>query len=369
MFVIGVDTEKCSSLEGFHFSSEGTEKLSPQYILHKFPEILLSTEDLSISPFEKVISIREYGTSRGSIDIVYITDHAEIFLVETKLLRNSESHRTVVAQAIDYAKAFSEESLDSLSSKMKKTNQSLDIFENQEYYESILHQNVVNGNYQVLIVGDNIHPNILGMVESIQSAPHLAFTINAISLNPYSLNGDEIILFPRLITRTIEIERSVISIEVTKDGEIKVGSSVPEKKGQGNKPKITGETFLNNLDDTSYIEAIKHLWKEIEKRGGTIDWGTAGFSAGYHEGKRRVSLIWVYDYYFNILSERVRQSYGLSDELYNEYLKRLKESELIYEKIVVPNKASAHFDQIDVKGFIIVVDATLDLMDKLMAEN
>jgi hypothetical protein len=366
MFVVGTDSEKCRRLDEFYFSTEGSEKLSPQYILAKYPEILLSTKDLNVSPFEKAISVREYSTNRGPIDIVYITDNAEILLVETKLLKNPESHRTVVAQAIDYAKAFAEESLDSLRLKLRKANVDLEIFNNQDYYESILHQNIINGNYQVLIVGDTIHPNILGMVESIQSAPHLAFTLNAVSLNPYSISNEEIVLNPSIEAKTVEVERSVISIEILNDGEVKINSSVPEKKHQGNKPRITEEIYLNNLEDDSYIDIIKELWREIENRGGTIDWGTVGFSGGFHQDNRRISLIWVYTAHFNILTDRMRRTYGISEEIYQEYLSALKESDSIYRQLIVPNKGQASFSSIDHEDFSVLVKATIHLMDKLL---
>jgi len=369
MFLISADANECLGLAEFYFSNEGTDLLSPQYILAKHPEILLSTEGLNIMPHKDVVSVREYPTSRGFIDILYVTDNAEIILVETKLFKNPESHRTVVAQAIDYAKAFSEEEVSSLKNKLQKLGADLNFFENVEYYEAIIHQNIVNGNYQVLIVGDRIHSNILGMLDSIQSAPHLSFTVSAISLNPFRLNKNEIVLSSRIESKTNEIERSVISIEILKNGNVKIDSSIPDKKRKGNKPRITEETYFNNLEDPSYIEPIRHLCSEIRKRNGTIDWGTIGFSGGYYSENRRVSLIWVYDSWFNILSDKVRGSYGITDDVYNQYLATLKKSAYLYEQVIVPNKAAVSFSNIQHADFQVTVDATLDLMDKLRADD
>ena len=160
-----------------------------------------------------------------------------------------------------------------------------------------------------------MHPNILGMVESIQSAPHLAFTLLAISLNPFLLNKDELVLFPKIETKTIEIERSVISIQISNNNEIKIETSTPDKYNKGNKPKISREEFLENIEKNEFIEYTKYLWKEIELMGGTIDWGTVGFSGGYRVNKKRISLIWVYDKWLNILTRKVRNSYtNISDK-------------------------------------------------------
>ena len=43
-------------------------------------------------------------SGRGPIDIVYISPEGGITIVETKLWKNPEKHRVVVAQIIDYAK-------------------------------------------------------------------------------------------------------------------------------------------------------------------------------------------------------------------------------------------------------------------------
>jgi len=370
VFKLSEKNNGCVEIQPFEFRTEGSEFLSPQVLLQKYPEILLSIDEIDISPYEQIISVREYSTSRGSIDIVYITDNADIVLVETKLLKNPESHRTVVAQAIDYAKAFSEEKLDDLKNKFNRKGANLNIFSDKEYYESVLEQNIKNGNYQVLIVGDKVHPNILGMIESIQSAPHLAFTLYGVSLNPFILENNALIIDARVETKTNEVERSVISIEILDNREIKVDSATPEKKRKGNKPKISEEIYLNNLEDDSYIEKIRNLWHEIEKRNGTIEWGSVGFSAGYYIGKRRISLIWIYDSSFNILTKRMKTSYEIiSDENYNSYIETLKESPYIYTNIVVANKSEVSFKQIEHKDFDIAMRAALDLFDKLKKEE
>lgn len=44
------------------------------------------------------------GENTGYIDNLYITPSGMIVIVETKLFRNQEARRTVIAQIIDYAK-------------------------------------------------------------------------------------------------------------------------------------------------------------------------------------------------------------------------------------------------------------------------
>ena len=46
----------------------------------------------------------EMSTAAGPIDVVYITPQGRLVIVETKLWRNPEARRKVVAQILDYAK-------------------------------------------------------------------------------------------------------------------------------------------------------------------------------------------------------------------------------------------------------------------------
>jgi hypothetical protein len=50
---------------------------------------------------------REVETGKGPVDIVYVNSDGLLTLVETKLWRNPEARRAVVAQLINYAAAMS----------------------------------------------------------------------------------------------------------------------------------------------------------------------------------------------------------------------------------------------------------------------
>ena len=56
----------------------------------------------------------EVETGSGPADILYVTLTGQIVLVETKLWRNPESRREVVAQILDYAKELTKWTYDDL---------------------------------------------------------------------------------------------------------------------------------------------------------------------------------------------------------------------------------------------------------------
>lgn len=74
-----------------------------QELLYLHPELL--PVDAFGDLYSPVIPLgREIGTRRGPIDNLYVSPSGRITIVETKLWKNPEKHRTVVAQIIDYAK-------------------------------------------------------------------------------------------------------------------------------------------------------------------------------------------------------------------------------------------------------------------------
>ena len=74
-----------------------------QELLYRHPEILPVDEfDDTFSP--PIPIGREISTGRGPIDNLYVSPDGGLTFVETKLWKNPEKHRTVVAQIIDYAK-------------------------------------------------------------------------------------------------------------------------------------------------------------------------------------------------------------------------------------------------------------------------
>ena len=70
-----------------------------QEILFRYP-LLLPIKEVDES-FCPLISL---GREIAGIDNLYISPTGLLTIVETKLWRNPEAHRTVVAQILDYAK-------------------------------------------------------------------------------------------------------------------------------------------------------------------------------------------------------------------------------------------------------------------------
>jgi hypothetical protein len=293
-----------------------------------------------------------------------IGSNGEIILVETKLLRNPESTRQVVAQIIDYIKAFSAESVDDLAAKVKpKATRLATRLETDINFSSLVSQNIRTGNFQVLIVGDYIHPNVLGMVKSIHSAPHLAFTIYLVDLNTYHLSENEIIINPRIVSATKEIERSVIRIDIEPgDIQYQIHSEVPEEEGKGSKPILSWIQYLDQIaepDLRGIIQAFRKRW--VEEISDSINMGVAGFSVGIQFDDRRVMIHKVYYNRIPLLSERQRLASGIPQSLYQEYLAKLKTSPILADNYLSSGKVEVKFEDLDNDLLQLILDAAFSL--------
>jgi len=365
-YLIGSDSI-ATEISMYQFNSEA----SAQVIIQQNPYILINELDIGFQNDRAIISCREFSTSRGFIDVLMITDTADIIIIETKLLINPESQRTVVAQVIDYAKALSRynatEVLNLLSKNSSVNKEDLSKLSTDDFWLSSLGKNLRTGNFQVLVVGDIIHPNLLGMVESIQSAPHLSFTISLIELNAYSLDDKQVILQPRIISNSIEIERSVIRIEIDHDRKSHtIESELPEIESKGTKPKLNEEQYLNVLTKPDYIDPIMNFWSEWKDIGGDIKWHTASFSAGISYNGRRIPLFYGYRWGFPIITELTKDYYKIPDEAYKIYKDILKESSTIYDGFVVANRVDVKFESIIANDLETVMKASFKLAQYLI---
>ena len=100
-------------------------------------------EVLPVAYFDEVYSpaipVEEIETSSGYIDNLYVSPAGAITIVETKLWRNPQKHRTVLAQIIDYAKELSKWDYDQLNAAILKAARD----ENVDKYKRPLEQNIL----------------------------------------------------------------------------------------------------------------------------------------------------------------------------------------------------------------------------------
>lgn len=359
-----------SKLGDFKYKDTKGDEFFLQKILADNPAIIMDLPELELADVELLLVVREYSTTRGNIDLLLVTEDAEIIIVETKLLKNPESTRTVVAQAIDYVKAFSQESLEELMSKVSKRmikSSFLERMSSNDTFMARLAQNIKTGYFRVLVLGDVIHPNILGMVESIQSAPHLSFTFYLVELNSVRYDESNIVIMPKVVANTVEVERSVIRIDLDSK---KIYSESPSPESKGTKPILTWQQYLDNVSNRKFRDVIAQFKENWENElGGSINMGTVGFSAGLNYGGRRIAIQFVYDNRVALISEKWKEANNIPEDIYREYREEFKKVPEFYDKYVIGNKVEIGFDKTNVEILKIILGASTALGKKIKNMN
>jgi len=238
-----------------------------QETLRRYPEVLPVEEFGPV--FHPLAPIgREVPTSAGSIDNLFISHAGYLVLAETKLWRNPEAKREVVAQLIDYATALTRLTYDELDAltkdylrKYEGTSSSL-----QEWVETRLDpvdsgfqrrvsRNLRLGRFLVLIVTDQERPRVVDMLKRVGAHAWLSLDMAVVELRPFRRANDSkegVLLVPYVAGRTEIVQRSIVEVTVagTPDAEITVrqegyqDEEVRRRRG----PLISEASFWDLMD-------------------------------------------------------------------------------------------------------------------------
>ena len=215
---------------------EYTEKWL-QDLIHDHPELLAISE---IEPaFGVPIPVaREVVCGHGIIDNIFLTPSGEIVLVETKLWRNPQARREVVAQALDYVASLMGMGFDQFEQQVLRAEggasrrlydfvaEEADALDEPAFIDAVS-RNLARGRLLVLAVGDGIHQEAEALVDLLQSHAGAHFTFALVEVATWrDLDTGDLIAVPDVLAQTVMIERGIV---VIKDGAIAI-EPVPAKQ-------------------------------------------------------------------------------------------------------------------------------------------
>lgn len=277
--------------------------------------------------YENLVPIcMELNTPAGPLDALYVTPTGRLVIVEAKLWRNPEARRKVVAQILDYAKEFSRWDYEDLqretSRRLGKKGNALfelvaaqypDIDEGQFVDE--VQQSLKQGRFLLLILGDGIREGAAAIADFIGSVGSLEFTFGLVELAMYENPAIGMVVQPRVIAKTVEMERYVIRLpdEAYIEGEDAAAAEQDDELSESAQfYQAFWSEFLSELqlDDTSQQPANPTKSENIYFKV-PPSWNAAWISAYFSKTKNtvgvylRTSKKQVGDTYFNaLLAER-----------------------------------------------------------------
>lgn len=253
-----------------------------QEAIRKQPGILPTSE--IESHYSPLVCIgREVRTEVGPIDNLYMSPNGYLAMVETKLWRNPEAKREVVAQALDYANALSRWNFKKLDEAARGyagkyegeslgiiqliEKQRLQVMGDYDFFIEAVGRNLSRGRFLVLIVGDRIRETVLDVAEYVNRYPGLGLDLALVEVSAHRMEPTKtwpLLFTSRVMKRTEIVERSIVEVTINegKSPEVVVRQEKPEtKEGRRKRIKLSEDQFweLFNQNAPAYAKTARSL--------------------------------------------------------------------------------------------------------------
>lgn len=241
---------------------------------------------LPVSEIEPVFSglipvCRELRTAVGPLDLLFVNEQGLLTIVECKLWRNPEARRSVVGQILDYAQELHRYDFDELDKRVRQArgdsrglheivaDHSQD-FDEARFIDDVS-RNLRLGRFLLLVVGDGIREDVENISSYLQDHATLNFCFGLVEQAIYRLADEGFFVLPRLLMKTVEIERAVVRIEGER-GKIDVTMPNPESRNSNPKSKrftISEQVFFEELSATfpAAVLPMQGLLRDLEELG------------------------------------------------------------------------------------------------------
>ena len=285
---------ECVGLRPIPLEKKVLEETWLQNLLDRYPDILpISSIDERVTP--PLFSLgREISTPSGPIDNLFLSQDGYLVVVETKLWRNPEARRQVVAQILDYAgqlRRWRYSDIDEIWRKRNGSNGSMwedlkpEGFDEHSWIDRI-NFNLSEGRMTLLIVGDGIRSEARTLAEAIAGHPDFQFRLGLIELRLFELDDGRVLVFPTPSLKTQEVERVVVQISYSQETPPAVKVELPQAgdRGPSQRSILSEEALRTDLlalgapQGPIAARVVENLLSQLDATDLTIEWGSGGFS-------------------------------------------------------------------------------------------
>lgn len=276
-----------SLLKAIDFSQTEFHEKFLQELIDGNPQLLPFSEIDSGLVGEFFSFGREIPTQAGFIDNLLGDAKGEIVIVETKLWRNPESRRKVVAQIFDYLKDLTKWNFEKLDATVKEaTKKSIqqitgqEDIEFQDYIDNV-GKNLKRGKIHLVLVGDGIREEVNELSQILKSSSLYDYTLNLIQMKLFQRDHtDEIIVIPHILATAAVIERIQLKVELNglqTEPAIGITEIIREENAKKTQQKIDEADFLNQvaIEDREKVEWILNHFRTHSVV--TIKWAGESF--------------------------------------------------------------------------------------------
>lgn len=241
-----------------------------QELLRDHPELLPIT-DIRSDAGQLLCIGREIAVASGSIDNLYLSTSGYPVIVETKLWRNPEARRQVLAQVLDYIKDVARKDFDWIDEQWEVCRKphdgtlvaALSKLASEELDESLVIDRVnralERGDVIAMVVGDGIEARLRDLVEHLKTdSPRLKYSLALVELACYVSNDasdEQILVVPRIVKSVEPVQRAYIHLDIADrlKGQLTVESLVEPEPEPGRRARVTlnEEDFLKEVESSA----------------------------------------------------------------------------------------------------------------------
>jgi hypothetical protein len=267
-----------------------------QKLVSRYPNVL-PIEQIEPALTDVVPICMELPLPSGYVDNLYATPDGDLIVGETKLFRNPQARREVVAQVIDYAKDLSAFSYEQLQEAIFRAEMpdgngghpKLGLYEtvasvagreemNEAQFIDAVSRNLERGRFLLLVIGDGIQVGTENIAAFLQQHAGMHFTFGLIELAIFAWPaelGSGYLVQPRILARTKNIDRGIVRIE---NGRITAKAPLDQatnSKDIGKPTTISEEKFYEQLavNMPAVVPRLKEFIRRLEAIGAAIEFG------------------------------------------------------------------------------------------------
>jgi len=223
-----------------------------------------------------LVLAREFSTNSGPIDALGIDQDGEIYIIETKLYKNSDK-RTVCAQALDYGASLWKSAIDFSDFVLQIDNylfkkegincsEKIRSFYDLEEAESLLNKikdNLNNGNFKFIVLMDHLDSRLKDLILFINE--NSKFDIYAVEFEYYKYEEMEIII-PKLYGA--EVKKSILI-----------------NQNSSSRRTWNEDSFWQDAESrlaADQLQALHKLYEFAQKNADEITWGTGSICGSFN---------------------------------------------------------------------------------------
>lgn len=241
----------------------------------------------------------DLGANNGYIDNLLVTNDGYLVIVETKLYRNPEGIREVIAQTLQYGMAVGQMPVMELEARIKRGqspalagNESIrDCVSRQaaeqnhpaalaDDFDEALERHLRRGEVLLLIVSDGIHVGVERVAHWLNGQGNSSpFKLGLVELKFYA-HGNERLVVPRTVLKTRDVSRHVVVVDIRPQAGAEASAVVRDEfrslTGGGKvqesrvvkaaKEPLTKSRFLQLVSAES-LPTVSQLLEQLESQG------------------------------------------------------------------------------------------------------